>query len=88
LSTLGFWIGGGLLFAVLAAILGAILGLITGHFGFQLIAAIAGGTIFFITYPLQRRRRGLVTDSATYFYALCGGIGGGLACYFVGNLMQ
>jgi len=88
LRTLGFWIGGGIGFAIMTAIPGALVGLVTGLLGFHKIAAIAGGIIFFITYPLQRRKKGLVTDEATYFFALCGGIGGGLACCFVGNLIQ
>ncbi|MCD6299659.1 MAG: hypothetical protein J7L78_00590 [Dehalococcoidales bacterium] len=37
-------------FAVMAAIPGALIGLITGLFGFQLIAAIVGGILFFFTY--------------------------------------
>lgn len=81
-------VGGGVAFAIMAAIPGALIGLITGFFGFHKIAAIAGGIIFFITYPPSRRRWGAKPDALTYFFALCGGIGGGLACYFVGNLLQ
>jgi len=79
---------GGIVFVIMTAIPGALVGLVTGLLGFHKFAAIAGGIIFFITYPLQRRLKGLVTDALTYFLALCGGIGGGLACYFVGNLVQ
>jgi len=88
LSSLGLWVGGGLTFAVMTALPGALVGLVTGFLRFHTIAGIVGGIIFFITYPLQRRRKGLETDALSYFYALCGGIGGGLACYFVGNLIR
>ena len=74
-------------FALMAAIPGAIIGAITGLFDFHTIAAIVGGIFFFITYPRSRRRRGSQVDTLTYFLALCGGIGGGLACYFVGNAL-
>lgn len=77
----------GIVFAIIAAIPGALIGLITGLFHFNLIAAIAGGLLFFIVYPLFRRNRGGQVDALSYFLALCGGIGGGLSCYFVGNLM-
>ena len=79
---------GGLAFAVMTAIPGALIGLITGLFGLHLIAAIVGGILFFITYPRSRRRQGFKTDSLTYFNALCGAIGGGFACYFVGSLVD
>ncbi len=79
---------GGLGFAIMAAIPGAIIGLITGFFGFHLIAAIIGGILFFITYPRSRIRWGSAPDALTYFNALCGAIGGGLACYFVGSLVD
>ena len=87
LSSLGAWVGGGLGFAAMMAIPGALVGLVTGFFGFHAIAGAAGGMIFFIHYPIQRRQKGLETDALSYFYALCGGTGGGLACYLVGNLM-
>ena len=79
---------GGLGFAIMAAILGALIGVITGFFGFHLIAAIIGGIFFFITYPRSRIRWGSAPNALTYFLALCGGVGGGLACYFVGNLVD
>lgn len=75
-------------FAVMAAIPGAIIGLITGLFGFHLIAAIVGGILFFITYPRSRRRWGSEPDALTYFLTLCGAVGGGFACYFVGSLVD
>jgi len=79
---------GGIAFAIMVAIPGALIGLITGLFGFHLIASIIGGIFFFITYPRSRRRWGSGPDALTYFFALCGGVGGGLACYFVGNLVD
>ena len=79
---------GGLGFAIMAAIPGALIGVITGFFGFHLIAAIIGGIFFFITYPRSRIRWGSAPNALTYFLALCGGVGGGLACYFVGNLVD
>jgi len=75
-------------FAIMAAIPGALIGLVTGFFGFHLIAAIAGGVIFFLTYPRSRRRWGANPDALTYFLALCGGVGGGFSCYFVGTLVD
>lgn len=75
-------------FALMAAIPGAIIGAITGLFNFHMIAAIVGGILFFITYPRSRRRWGSQPDTLTYFLALCGAVGGGLACYFVGNALQ
>lgn len=75
-------------FAIMAAIPGALIGLVTGLFGFHLIAAIVGGIFFFITYPRSRRRWGAKPDLLTYFLALCGAFGGGLACYFVGSLVD
>ena len=75
-------------FAIMAAIPGAIIGLITGLFGFQLIAAIVGGVLFFFTYPRSRRRWGSEPDALTYFLALFGAVGGGFACYFVGSLVD
>jgi len=78
----------GLGFALMGAIPGAIIGAITGLFGFHIIAAIVGGIFFFITYPRSRIRWGSQPDALTYFLALCGAVGGGLACYFVGNALQ
>lgn len=78
----------GLGFAIMGAIPGALIGFITGLFGFHLIAGIVGGIFFFITYPPSRRRRGSQVDALTYFLALCGAVGGGLACYFIGSLQQ
>ena len=79
----------GLSFAIMGAIPGALIGLITGHFwGIQLVAAIVGGIFFFVTYPPSRRRWGAEPDGLTYFLALCGAVGGGLACYFVGSLVD
>ncbi|MBA7678004.1 hypothetical protein ES703_86271 [subsurface metagenome] len=78
---------GGVGFAVLAAIPGALIGLITGLFGVHHIAAIVVGVFFFITYPPSRRRFGAEPDAITYFFALCGGAGSGLATYFVGGLL-
>jgi hypothetical protein len=75
-------------FALMGAIPGAIIGAITGLFGFQLIAAIVGGILFFLTYPRSRRRWGSRPDALTYLLALFGAVGGGLACYFVGNLVD
>jgi hypothetical protein len=75
-------------FAVIAAIPGVLTGIITGLFHFNLIAAIVGGLLFFIVYPRFRKNRGGQVDALSYFLALCGGIGGGLACYFVGNLIR
>ena len=75
-------------FAIMAAIPGALIGLITGLFGVHLIAAIVGGIFFFITYPRSRRRWGSEPDALTYFLALCGAVGGGFACYFVGSLVD
>ena len=75
-------------FAIMAAIPGALIGLITGFFGFHLIAAIVGGIFFFITYPRSRRRWGSKVDALTYLLALCGAVGGGLTCYFVGTLVD
>ena len=72
----------------MAAIPGALIGLITGLFGFHLIAAIVGGILFFFTYPLSRRRWGSKPDALTYFLALCGAVGGGVACYYVGSLVD
>ncbi len=75
-------------FAIMGAIPGALIGLVTGFFGFHLIAAIFSGIFFFITYPRSRRRWGSQVDAFTYFLALCGAVGGGLACYFVGTLVD
>lgn len=79
---------GGIGFALMAAVPGALIGLITGLFGFHLIAGIIGGIFFLMTYPRSRRRWGSQVDALTYFFALCGAVGGGLTCYFVGSLLQ
>ena len=78
----------GIGFAIMAAIPGALIGLITGLFHFNLVAAIVGGLLFFIIYPRFRRNRGGQIDALSYFLALCGGIGEGLSCYFIGNLIR
>lgn len=72
---------------LIGAIPGAIIGAITGLFHFHIVAAVIWGLLFFIIYPRSRRTRGGQVDALTYFIALCGGIGGGLACYFIGNLV-
>ena len=78
----------GILFAILTAIPGAITGVVTGLFGFHLVAAILGGSLFFFLYPWQRQRQGYKTDALSYFNALCGAIGGGLACFYIGQLIR
>jgi hypothetical protein len=78
----------GLVFAVFGAIPGAVIGAITGLFGFHLVAAIAGGILFFFAYPASRRKHGFKTDGLTYFNALCVAVGGGITCSYVGSLIH
>jgi len=77
-----------LTFAIMTAIPGALIGWITGFWKLHIIAAILVGLFFFITYPRSRPRWGFRPDWFTYFNAICGAIGGALACYFAGQLLH
>jgi len=79
---------GGILFALLWAFPGAIIGIGAGYFGLQLVAAISSAVSFFIFYPRSMRKIGEPSDFYTYYMSACGGIGGGLGCYFVGGLIE
>jgi len=75
--------------AVLLAICGSIIGLISGYFaGVQLFAAIAVGVIFFITWPLSQKRQETEIRALSYVQAFWGGITGGIACYYIGSLVD
>ncbi|MFC1972609.1 hypothetical protein ACFLVE_04320 [Chloroflexota bacterium] len=78
----------GIVFALFSAFPGALTGAITGFLGIHLVTAIVGGILFFILYPWQRRKQGYVVDGLTYFNAICGAVGGSLACFFVGQAVH
>jgi len=75
--------------AILLAIIGSIVGLISGYFaGVHLIAAIVVSILFFISWPLSQKRQEIKIRALSYTQAFWGGIAGGIACYYIGSLVD
>ena len=75
--------------ALLLALVGGLIGLITGFFwGVHLIAAVVGSIFFLITWPRSQRKQSLEMRALSYAQALWGAVALGLACYFVGSLVE
>ena len=75
--------------AIVLAVVGALVGLITGFFwGGHLIAAIIVSIIFLVTWPRSQKRQELEIRALAYAQALWGSVAVGLACYFVGSLVD
>ena len=74
---------------IVLAIVGSLFGLLTGFlWDAHLIAAIVIGIIFLVTWPRSQKRQDLEIRALAYAQALWGGIAVGLACYFVGSLVD
>ena len=74
---------------IVLAIVGSLFGLLTGFlWGAHLIAAIVIGIIFLVTWPRSQKKQGVKIHALSYAQAFWGGVAGGLACYFIGSLMD
>ena len=79
---------GGLLFGLLWAFPGALFGLGAGYFALQIPVAIGSAVSFFMIYPRSLRKMGEMVDAYMYYMTVCGAVGSGLACFFVGNAVE